>query len=65
MNAILALLLSAAVVTLVVSEDDPTESLSGVYDLSKLHSDSAVFAVNAHHTMLPSYRYAAAAHFRD
>ncbi len=48
MNAILALLLSAAVVTFVVSEDDPTESLSGVYDLSKLHSYSAIFAVNAH-----------------
>lgn len=48
MKIVLVLLLSAALVTLVVSQEDPTESLSGVYDLSKFHSILAVFVVNAH-----------------
>lgn len=38
MKSVLALLLSAAVINVVVSQEDPTESLSGVYDLSELHS---------------------------
>ncbi|BDA45122.1 probable protein disulfide isomerase-like 2-2 [Coccomyxa sp. Obi] len=42
MRTVLALLLSAAVATLVVSQEDPTESLSGVYDLTPADFDKVV-----------------------